>query len=426
MRRFGRDAGDFVLATVDQALLSAMSLGTVVLFIHSAPKEEYGRYTLVNGLVLLATGMQAALVTTPLTALGSRLGRAERNEMVATVFDLQSLLALALGGLLALGIRFLDGDRWLAAAAALAVAGAFLREYQRTADYLDRAPGRVLIGDLAYVALAAAGLVAAMHAGHALRAPAVLAAVGGAALVSSLGLLRRRNGARHARAVARRLLDDGRWTLPGMAVTWAQNTGYSYVVALMCGSAAVAELAAARLFIMPINLVVAAWTRIFLPRAGALLASGGADGGEAGLRALARRSLRLLLVLSLTYLLAPGAFFWLGGGRLLPSKYAGLAPFVFAWCCFFVVSATRSVASTSLLAHSAFRLVFGFSVAAAVTSLALMPILIRLIGQGGAVCALVGGELVLSVLAWRALMWSPLTAAPIAPEIGPPLRAGEG
>lgn len=49
--------GGMALAGIDQALLSALSLGAAALFTHAAPKAEYGVYTLVAGLVLLGTGV---------------------------------------------------------------------------------------------------------------------------------------------------------------------------------------------------------------------------------------------------------------------------------------------------------------------------------------------------------------------------------
>ena len=60
------------------------------------------------------------------------------------------------------------------------------------------------------------------------------------------------------RRASRLLVGQGKWTLPGMAVTWGQTTGYAYIVAAFLGSAAVAEMSAARLFVMPLNTLMTA------------------------------------------------------------------------------------------------------------------------------------------------------------------------
>jgi O-antigen/teichoic acid export membrane protein len=402
-----RDHRELTLSTLDQALLSAINLAIAVLFIRFAPKEEYGCYTLVNGLVLLVGGVQAALVTTPLTANGARLVGAAQEQFVAVVLRLQTLLGLGFAALLAAGIWLHGagggaGAGLLAVGAALAALGTWMREFQRTAQFLRGHTGRVLACDVLFAALAASGLLALWLAHGALSAASVLAVVGLAALAPGLGLLALgapRGPAGEARRVVRLLIEQGKWTLPGMGVTWGQNTGYAYVVALLAGSAAVAEVAAARLFIMPVNLLVTAWGRTFMPRLGALHR----DRGLERVRALCRRSARALVALGVLYLVALAGFFALGGARLLPAKYGGLGLLVAAWGAFVVANTVRSVASVTLLSQASFRAVFHFSVVAAAASLALTVVLVRLCGTVGAVWGLCGGEVILAWLSWGAL-----------------------
>src|SRR5213079_151583 len=153
---------------------------------------------------------------------------------------------------------------------------------------------RLLLADAAFALAAASGLWLAFRATGEVRAGRVLAVAGVAALLPGAGVLalaRRRVGARDLRRAARLLVGQGKWTLPGMAVTWGQTTGYAYIVAWFLGSAAVAELSAARLFVMPLNTLMTAWGRIFVPRAGALLATG----DRAGVLAQSRRNAVWLL-----------------------------------------------------------------------------------------------------------------------------------
>lgn len=400
--------GAMLLTGVDQGVLSALNLAIALAFIRYASKAEFGVYTLVNGLVLLALGVQTALVVTPLTANGARLVGVARASFVGAVFRLQCALGAAMALLLALGVHGYEaahgvGSRHgpLALGAGIAVAGGWMREFYRSVEFLDHRSDRALVGDLCFVAGAALALVAVRVCTGCVRASSVLCAVGGAALLPGLiGFLREgraRCTARDCRDAARVLVDQGRWTLPGMGVSWGQNTGYAYVVALLLGSAAVGELAAARLFVMPLNLLMQAWSRTFLPRAGALLGRG------RDVYALCRRSAGWLLAGSLLYLAAVCTFLALGGTRLLPSKYAGLGLLVVVWGGFAVVNVVRNVASNALLAHTAFRALFVYSVAAATGSITLVVALVRGVGTAGAVGGLIGGELLLAGLCWRAL-----------------------
>lgn len=400
--------GAMLLTGVDQGVLSALNLAIALVFIRFASKTEFGVYTLVNGLVLLALGVQTALVVTPLTANGARLVGPARSSFVAAVFRLQCALGAAMALLLAAGVhgyevahgRVAHGP--LALGAGLAVAGGWMREFHRSVEFLDHRSDRALFGDLCFVACAASALVVVRTCTGCVRASTVLCSVGGAALLPGLVGFLRGGRARctvgDCRQAARILVDQGRWTLPGMGVSWGQNTGYAYVVALLLGSAAVGELAAARLFVMPLNLLMQAWSRTFLPRAGALLGRG------RSVHALCLRSVRWLVAGSLAYLALVGAFLAFGGGRLLPSKYAGLAPLIIAWGGFALVNVARNVASNALLAHTAFRTLFTFSVVAATGSLGLVVLLARGVGTVGAIGGLIGGELLLAVLCWRALL----------------------
>ena len=175
------------------------------------------------------------------------------------------------------------------------------------------------------------------------------------------------------------LVSHGKWTLPGMAVTWGQNTGYAWLVALVLGSAAVADLPAARLFVMPLTTLLAAWSRVFVPRAAARVAAQDA----ASVRAMARNSGILLLAVAVGWVLCVAIFFAASGGRILPARYAGLASIVAAWCSFALVNAVRFAASQMLVAHARFRALFHYSAIAAACGLVLVLLLVRLVGTCG-------------------------------------------
>jgi O-antigen/teichoic acid export membrane protein len=392
-----------IITAIDEALLSATNFGISLVFIRAASKYEFGVYTLITGIILLLRGVQNAVIVTPLTTHGARLGREQRDAFVAAVDRLQVFLGVVGASLLAGALLVRGGENALvlACSAAIATLGTWLREFQRSVWLLEERNGRALAGDLAYVLLAAVGILAVWQTRGTVTTPSVLAILGVSALVPGVVGLARQSSARPAalKSTARLLFDQGKWTLPGMAVIWGQNTGYAYLVSFLVNTAAVATLATARLFIMPVMLLLTAWGRIYIPRAGTLIA----DDKRAEVRRLAVRGILVLSGVALPFFACVATFFVLGGMQYLSAKYQGVGPYVAWWAAFCLGAIVRSAASNALLAYQAFRELFSYAVVAAIASLALVTALVPLVGIGGAVAGLVTGEAILVGLTWRRL-----------------------
>jgi hypothetical protein len=392
-----------VLTAIDEAVLSAINFGIAVAFIRVGEKADFGVYTLITGILLLMRGFQNAVIVTPLTTYGARQSREARDRFVAAVERLQTSVgaagSLLLGG--ALLVRGGDGGLELAGAGALAAFGTWLREFQRSVWLLEERNGVALAGDAAYAALTAIGIGCAWRLTGTVTTTSVLLVMGIAAMAPGMiGLARRVPGERDPlRATAAVLYDQGRWTLPGTAVIWGQSSGYAYLVSLMVDTSAVATLATARLFVMPVLLLLTAWGRIFVPRAGTLIA----QHATADVTKLVVRGIAVQLALAVPYFGLVAGFFAVGGMHHLSAKYQGIGPYVALWSAFAVIAIVRSAASNALLAFHAFRELFGYAVLAAVVSLTLVVTALPLVGIGGAVGGLVAGEAVLAVVLWRRL-----------------------
>jgi O-antigen/teichoic acid export membrane protein len=387
---------------VDEALLSGISLAQAIVLVHAASKDEYGRFALVTALLLLMRGVQNALVLTLLSTQGARRSGAERASFVRTLARLQGRLGMLLAVVLGLGVAATTGAPALAVGSALSLAGGWLREYRRGVALLEGDNRGALAGDALFAGLAGAGLAGLTVLDAPLAAGGVLATTGIAAGAAAwIGFPRLPVGAagEHAPVVAE-ALRQGRWTLPGMAVMWGQNSGYLYIVGLALDAAAVADIAAARLFVVPLLLASVAWGRVFLPRAATLLGEGRDQAVIAG----CVRSTAWIGGLALAYAAALAAAFALGLGAVLPAAYAGVASLVIGWCVFAGVTLLRSIASTALIARLHFRALFAVSATGAAASLALVLALLGPLGARGAISGLIGGELILGALAWRLLV----------------------
>jgi hypothetical protein len=374
--------------------------------IRGASKAEYGVFALVCTIMLLFRGAQTSLVLTPLATLGGRLRGGERISFVRSLSRLQG----ALGMVLALAVTgtvliVLGSESWtLAVGSGLALAGAWLREFRRGAALLDGRAGGALAGDTLFAALAAAMtfvpwlLTGSVSAGGVLGAMGVAAGI--AALVGFPAPSRQAAAATGYGAVARAAVEQAKWTLPGAAIGWGQQSGYIYAVGLVLGTAAVGEVIAARLFVVPLLLIAVAWSRLFLPRAAALLA----DGGDAVLLARCGHALKLALVGSTLYVVALVGALLLGFGRVLPADYEGCEVQILVWAAFAVLNLGRSIATCGLMARLEFRALLVMNIASAVLSVLLVLGLIGALGSTGAIIGLTAGELLLAVLGWWFLL----------------------
>src|SRR5205085_1012789 len=93
----------------------------------------------------------------------------------------------------------------------------------------------------------------------------------------------------------------------------------------------------------------------------------------------------------------------LGGWRLLPPQYSGIAAPVVLWWVYFLISSTRGVATVGLIAHLAFKQLFSFSVVAALASVPLMIVAGRWLGPEFIVLGMALGEALLAAVSWRQL-----------------------
>jgi glycosyltransferase involved in cell wall biosynthesis len=151
------------------------------------------------------------------------------------------------------------------------------------------------------------------------------------------------------RAVTKRELSNiwgcAKWALPSVVVSWLYSNAYVYVVDALLSHNAVADLAASRLLLVPISLLVIGWSSAFRPRASKLFAEGDIPQID--------RFLRTSLLAAAFICTLYGIILWLMMpllvSHVLSSKYVGLEPMVLAWLVFFFISAARNMGMSAVL-----------------------------------------------------------------------------
>jgi O-antigen/teichoic acid export membrane protein len=336
-------------ALTDQAWLSLLNFAISLAFIWGTSKSEYGYYLLLVAPLTLVQSIQNAIVNSPLATFLPAAGENDKPALRRTAAAIHIYLALASALLGGAGLAAyehwagLQVNALLIAGFAFAIIGTIAREAQRSFAYVHRQGVQALVGDLAYGVVLLSGITWAML-GHQLTAGIVLLLTGVAGLLPLLIRVRSFEGLQvHAESL-RQFWSCGRWALPSVVVTWINLSAYPYFAERALGLAAVADIGASRLFLMPVGLAMTAWSNWYRPRISSWLANGDAAavkrltlnsllGGWSALAALA------LLIVAVYPFIEP----------LLGEQYAGLKPLVLMWLLFFAMSLARNVYMATLM-----------------------------------------------------------------------------
>jgi O-antigen/teichoic acid export membrane protein len=298
----------FSSAIFDQVVLSATNFLVGFVLIRYASDHDYALYVLVQSTLLLALTIHNSYLTGPLSILAPGLPADERWRTIGAVklvqrrllrmASLPLLLVPMLGYVLGLFSGLLAS---VIAAGIFAVWAALRREYLRSVLLMYSRPHTLLGVDAVYAAVLLAGVATALFIGKdvvvgATCALVVAAWAGGAAAHRSLAL---DPGWQQGdkTSIWPRIRNLGFWSVLGATIYWVLGQSYSYLLASSLGLAAVADVNATRLFLMPAFVLTTGVASLLGPTAANWYA-------QIGIHRLVRRLLILLLavgLLELTY-----------------------------------------------------------------------------------------------------------------------------
>jgi hypothetical protein len=286
-----------------------------------------------------------------------------------------------------------------ALAAASAALGVMVREFKRGKFYAKREPTTSLVTDSLIGIATAAGLTCLWLAGQ-VNAANVLFVYGLMSLIvahllsTTVGLSSREDNASVAQT-RRDFWHCGKWALPSVVVTWVQSNSYVYLVAFWVAAEAVADIAVARLFLMPTGLVITAWSNTIRPKFAMLRARG---------------EIRELSISSATNSIALAAFVGAWGFAAqvwqthvqipeMAHAYQNITGLIFAWTGYFLANAFRTCAMASSLSSTVgFRSMFGTSVASCLFTLTCLAVALGYSSAVGVVIALTIGEIFWTII----------------------------
>lgn len=405
----GRIAKLFSVSVINQVLLSAANFAVGLLLIRYTTDDDYGLFVLAQTTILFALTAQAAWVSGPLAVLAAKRDPEPRRAMIGAVSaslrrNTTVLLAVLAGGPAAGAL--IGWWSWhLAAVATLTLfAGWFgmRRDFFRNLLQLYSRPGVLLRSDL----LAMAALIG--FAALAAFGPfdAALVAVGGLIVSGWLG------SAAAGTALGRDpgWVDDGQaplywqqmrrlaiWSTVGAVIYWVFSQSYNYVLAARVDLAAVADVNAARLLLMPAIVITVGIRGLLFPMASRWLV-------EVGFERLLKRLVVIFLavaVIHVTYF----AVLWFSRdfvtGSVLNKVIRNREELLLLWAAIALIGLVREVSQMAVLAMEQFKAMAWFAAASAVLSLTVMWFGLEVWGPPAVLIGQIAGELVgLAGIAW--------------------------
>ena len=406
------------ISVIDQGMLSALNLLIGMLLWRLIEKSEYGLYSLLYAVGLLAGLMIDSWIAGPLATVANVVHESAQKILLRRYWYRQVFCTLWMGGVTFLAVEFIpvfsshvniNGLTGLVFASY--VIGNGLREYGRTVGFIQSDLRTVFRQDIVYVLAVIAGLAILIIDQHVdvIFVFAVLAVSSFLSTVFGIERLRERTAttaseidqedqdliAQHQATIT----GHGRWAVVGVIVGWLTTYSYLYLAELWMNSEAVADLNASRTLLMPIPLIVAAWSRVARPEAGRLIASQ----QWARLKRftfLSITGIELIVVAYVGVLLLTFPYIeihWIGS----QTKYHGLNPLMMMWGTYFAVNAVRWIGTTWLMSGGAFRSMFYLGSVTFLLVIAITSYTIPHWGTPGAIFALIFVELFETIVVWK-------------------------
>lgn len=367
----------------------------------TASKSDFATFSLAYSYVVMGEVVLSALFGAPLiTILGRRHDETEVDGTVVGFLRLQLMLAFLLA---TVGVVIAAIIGIPAAIAMIAGLGFFVlsfRDALRSAlvarlqmDETVKIAGVFFTACLVQLPLAflIAGQIDAFIGLSAMALAALLA-------VASKLFTMLRQSATVPRELMISLWGMASWSLPGAAVIWLQNSFYLTIVALSLSLAAVGEISASRMAIMPVLIVSSGLMRLWQVRAAAMLREERDDNAT-------RRSFSIAMFVLGAGSVGAAAIFALSDYvpvSWLPEAYPNVVVLVGGWVLFAAANIARTAYSSVFQAMGRYREIFYFNLATLPPILAGVALAPSYFGLLGAILPMALGELaLLALLAWR-------------------------
>jgi len=393
------------IASIDQAFLSGLNFLISIVLIKIVSKPEYGYYSIFFSIILFMASIQTAVINTPLAVLLITKKGDEKRKYVGSLFFGQNLFLIPLtligviGGMVIWYFNLLEPSlSAIIVAISLAFIGILLREFLRAYFFADELPKTVLIIDVLYVILFII-LGFFVYILSQLNVAVVFFLMGLSSFLVGIFFIKR-NKWNFSRSDIKSSYSEnwkyGKWALFGVTVTHIQTYSYLYLLGIIVSTAAVADVSAARLLLMPLVLAQEGWSKVILPHGSKLRETNRLPRlfKEQAIVSIAF----VVVVMSLVFVLI--FFKPLLLNIILSAKYTTSFDYIFYWGAIFAMGFIALNASFGLQVLKNFELISKINFVTMVVTVLLAYFLINSNSIKGGLFALLIGQTISSIILW--------------------------
>ncbi len=395
------------LAAFDQGLLSGANFAVTVLLIKYLPKEDYGFYAIAFSVSLFLISIQNALVTTPLTVLLAEKSSEEKDKYIPALFwgQLYFLLPFVILSIIILYILSLQAENpkiyFIYIGLSIASIGILVKEYFKACLFVVEQEAKVISMDFVFI-IAYIGSLFILNFTGIISVTWVIITLGITSLSASFAQINSIKKLSSLKDIMKSYHENwiyGKWALVGVTTTHIHTYGYIYILGLLLGSEAVAEINASRILLMPFLLLSSGWGRISRPYG-------------AKLRESNQMSKYFKEILFISFIFCIGILFYTLilklfsvplSSLLFTDSYKDVFSYIFYWAAIFMVTFFRSNASFALQVIKKFSKLATINICTMIVTLVSAYFLIIKYAITGALISNLTGEIFFAVALWYAL-----------------------
>lgn len=391
-------------AIVSEGMLSISNFVIGILMLKYATKSEYGMYVLLFSFIGILSAYQNAIINAPLVVLINTKYENERRTYVSSLavgknyLFVPPLLLLIITGSLYCAINSTPGIYIIELFVLSAVALIYVsKEFIRVLYFVKLDTNAIFKMDLFNLTTVLMGMLLLVYVDRVSSLSAII--VLGCGYFASYIFGKRKDlhySPTNNKSIRGALIENwfyGKWASIGATSGLLQERGYIYIVSGLLGLSNVADIAAARLFLMPISLLNVGSSKIAVAKGSKMLSLNMNN----KFREFVLTFICILLIISLFYFLLIILTSNLIIG-FLGRKYINAKGLILLWGVFFLISTIRTQLGTALIAYKQFKKVAKSDIWGSTLAITSCFLLVFTIGRSGAIISLMLGEFVTLIL----------------------------
>jgi len=397
-------------AMFTQGMLSLSNFVVGFAVAKHATKSEYGIYVVLFSIMGIVGNYQNALINSPLTVIAPKKESHEKIQFISGLAFGQWIVFIPISVISIIIISFYSylykdiTTLKYSLVVILATLSYLFREFIRTVNYSKMRTNLLLKMDTFFLVFIALGILVLVFSNMVTSSLSMTILGAGYVFAAVVGIYlsndKYRINSESIKNAFRETWNYSSWALVGVTSDIFKNQGYIYVVSAILGLDKIAEISAARLFLMPVGLFVASSGKIILAKGSDILNTAGS--GKFRMFVFSITIFLVLVWLSYTMGLLVMVDYLIS---FLGSKYGNIHYLIMLWGGFFLIYSLRYSITTALVACAEFRNMATYDVISAIITVVSCLVLTHLFGAYGTIVSLIVGELALLLFASSRLLY---------------------